>query len=77
MTWEIVAGIITLGGALMGIAKIISNNTKAMTEIRCSVETLNTSFSEQREDLRTMHQDLLNLKDKVKELEIIAGNRER
>ncbi len=69
MTWEILAALITLGGAFMGAAKIISNNTKAMTEIRCTVETLNVSFREQRKTIHAMETEIQNLREQVHDLE--------
>ena len=51
MTWEIVVGIITLVGSFGGIAKVVSNNTKAMTELRCGIAELNTKTDNQGSDL--------------------------
>ena len=51
MTWEIVVGIITLVGGFGGIAKVVSNNTKAMTELKCGIIELNKRTDNQESDL--------------------------
>ena len=38
MTWEIIAAIIALAGFIISIGKIVSNNTKALTEVKCSID---------------------------------------
>ncbi len=69
MTWEIVMGLITLGSALLGVAKLISNNTRAMTEIRCSVEALNDSLKAQRKEVAGLHQTVDELSERLLTLE--------
>lgn len=54
MTWEIVTGIITLGTACIALGKIIANNTKAMTEIRCGLDELSRSMNHQRESIHEL-----------------------
>ena len=51
MTWDIVVGIITLVTVGIAIGKLISNNTKTMTELKCSIDELTRSFSVQRENI--------------------------
>mgnify|MGYP007084305512 CR=1 FL=1 len=48
MTWEIVVGLIALVGFVVSIGKIVSNNTKALTEVKCSIDSLKEAFSEQK-----------------------------
>lgn len=48
MTWEIVIGLIALVGFVVSIGKIVSNNTKALTEVKCSIDSLKEAFSEQK-----------------------------
>lgn len=50
VSWELVLGIITLVGFIISIAKIVSNNTKALTEVKCSIDSLRNSFNEQKDD---------------------------
>ena len=51
MTWEIVVGILTLIGGFGGIAKVVSNNTKAMTELKCGIIELKDKTEHQESDL--------------------------
>ena len=69
MTWEILMGLITLLSALAGLAKTISNNTRALTEIRCTVSALNDTVLQQRKDLSTIRTELQNLILRVHDLE--------
>lgn len=52
MSWEIVVGIFALVGAFISIGTIISNNTKAMTEVKCSIDSLNATVVGQGKDLK-------------------------
>jgi len=52
MTWEIIAGIIALGGFGVTIGKIISNNTKALTEVKAAIEHLKESSDETRAEIK-------------------------
>lgn len=63
MTWEIVVGIITLITVGISVGKLISNNTKTMTELRCSIDELNHS-------LKTLQSDLYELKAKIADFEL-------
>jgi uncharacterized coiled-coil protein SlyX len=69
MTWEILMGLITLLSALAGLAKTIANNTRALTEIRCTVSALNDTVLQQRKDLSTIRTELQNLILRVHDLE--------
>ena len=40
MTWEIIAGLIAFVGFIISIGKIVSNNTQALTEVKCSIDDL-------------------------------------
>ncbi len=69
MTWEILAALITLAGALGGFAKTIANNTRAMTELRCTVSALNEASREQRCELNDMRGDIGELQKRISALE--------
>ena len=69
MTWEILMGLITLLSALAGLAKTITNNTRALTEIRCTVSALIDTVLQQRKDLSTIRTELQNLILRVHDLE--------
>ena len=69
MTWEILMGLLTLLSALAGLAKTITNNTRALTEIRCTVSALNDTVLQQRKDLRAIREELQHLIVRVHDLE--------
>ena len=69
MTWEILMGLLTLVSALAGLAKTIANNTRALTEIRCTVSALNETVLQQRKDLRAIREEMQNLNVRVHDLE--------
>ena len=69
MTWEILMGLLTLLTALAGLAKTITNNTRALTEIRCTVSALNDTVLQQRKDLGTIREELQRLIMRVHDLE--------
>ena len=69
MTWEILMGLLTLLSALAGLAKTITNNTRALTEIRCTVSALNDTVLQQRKDLGIIREELQRLIMRVHDLE--------
>ena len=69
MTWEILMGLLTLVSALAGLAKTITNNTRALTEIRCTVSALNDTVLQQRRDLGVIREELQQLMMRVHDLE--------
>ena len=40
MTWEIMTALIALGTFGIAIGKIVSNNTRVITELKCSIDAL-------------------------------------
>ena len=69
MTWEILMGLLTLLSALAGLCKTITNNTRALTEIRCTVSALNETVIRQRADLRAIREELQEVCLRVYDLE--------
>ena len=69
MTWEILMGLLTLISALAGLCKTITNNTRALTEIRCTVSALNETVLRQRADLRAIREQLQAVNLRVHDLE--------
>ena len=69
MTWEIFLGISALVGFLISIGKIISNNTKAMTEIKMSLDELNSAFGEQKNNIKNLESDISNHEHRLTVLE--------
>ncbi|MBQ7301775.1 MAG: hypothetical protein IJW77_18255 [Clostridia bacterium] len=76
MTWEILMGLLTLLSALAGLAKTITNNTRALTEIRCTVSALNDTVLQQRRDLGAIRDELQGLILRVHDLERDIGREE-
>ena len=56
MSWGIITGLITLVTFGMAICKIVSNNTKVITELRSSVDTLNATLQEQKEEQKEIRE---------------------
>ena len=69
MTWEIVAGIITLATACIAFGKVIANNTKAMTEIRCGLDELSRSMTRQRETIHELEHTAQDHESRISKLE--------
>ena len=69
MTWEIFLGISALVGFLISIGKIISNNTKAMTEIKMSLDELNSAFGEQKNNIEHLESNISNHEHRLTVLE--------
>ena len=40
MTWEILAALIGMGTFGIAIGKIVSNNTRVITELKCAIDAL-------------------------------------
>jgi predicted phage gp36 major capsid-like protein len=57
VTWEILVGLITIGGFLISFCTVLSKNTAAMTELR-------TTLREFRENSDKVHNDLKTRVDK-------------
>lgn len=58
MSWEIILGFISLVGFIISIGKIVSNNTKALTEVKCSIDSLRDSFNEQKCNVEHMKDEV-------------------
>lgn len=69
MTWEIFLGISALVGFLISIGKIISNNTKAMTEIKMSLDELNSAFSEEKNNIEHLESNISDHEHRLTVLE--------
>ena len=58
MTWEIVTGLIALCGFLISIGKIVANNTKAMTEVKISIDELKLALKENKDNVKELQEDV-------------------
>lgn len=54
MTWDIVAGFIVLLGAAISICTIVSNNTRAVTELKCAVQSLQRSIDKTDDSMKEL-----------------------
>lgn len=69
MTWEIVVGLIALVGFIISIGKIVSNNTEALTEVKCSIDNLRDAFSEEKEKVEHIKDEVNNHETRISVLE--------
>ena len=70
MSWEIVVGIITLFGFVVSIGKLISNNTKALTELQCSIDSLKKSLKRDENNLKVVEEKVDNHEIRITKLEV-------
>ena len=70
MSWEIVVGIITLFGFIISIGKLISNNTKALTELQCSIDSLKKSLKRDEKNLKVVEEKVDNHEIRITKLEV-------
>ena len=69
MTWEIIAAIIALAGFIISIGKIVSNNTKALTEVKCSIDDLKETLSEQKRNVTEISDEVNDHETRITILE--------
>lgn len=69
MSWEIIAGFITLAGFVITICKIISANTKAMTKLEDSITRLDATLTAQGKDLEEIDKTVQNHETRITVLE--------
>ena len=70
MSWEIVVGIISLFGFVISIGKLISNNTKALTELQCSIDSLKKSLKRDENNLKVVEEKVDNHEIRITKLEV-------
>ena len=70
MSWEIVVGIITLFGFVISIGKLISNNTKALTELQCSIDSLKKYLKRDENNLKVVEEKVDNHEIRITKLEV-------
>ena len=69
MTWEIFLGIAALVSFVIAIGKIVANNTKAMTEIKDSLDELKEALGEQKVEVKDIKNDVINHETRITILE--------
>ena len=69
MTWEILVGSGTLVPACIAICTVVSNNTKAMTEVKCGLVELKSTLRDQKKELRSIEETVADLEVRITRLE--------
>ena len=69
MSWEIIAGFITLAGSGITICKIVSANTKALTKLEDSITRLDATLTAQGKDLEEIDKTVQNHETRITVLE--------
>lgn len=69
MSWEIIAGFITLTGFVITICKIVSANTKALTKLEDSITRLDATLTAQGKDLEEIDKTVQNHETRITVLE--------
>lgn len=69
MSWEIIAGFITLAGSVITICKIVSANTKALTKLEDSITRLDATLTAQGKDLEEIDKTVQNHETRITVLE--------
>jgi len=69
MSWEIIAGFITLAGFVITICKIVSANTKALTKLEDSITRLDATLTAQGKDLEEIDKTVQNHETRITVLE--------
>lgn len=64
MTWDIFLGIVALVGFIIAIGKLVSSNTKALTELTCAVNMLKEELNTNKADTKENEHKIDNLEDK-------------
>jgi len=78
MSWEIVAGIITLVGFIISTGTIIAKLSGTLSKLQTTLASLNDLLSELKannnEEHKTFLQNIADLDKRVRELEIVCYN---
>ncbi|MBQ2001410.1 MAG: hypothetical protein UHZ05_01845 [Acutalibacteraceae bacterium] len=69
MTWEILVGLVTLVPACIAICTVVSNNTKAMTEVKCGLDELKSTLRDQKKELRSIEETVADHEVRITRLE--------
>ena len=69
MPWEYIAALITLATFIGAIGRIIANNSKAMTQLRDSLYSLNETFNNLKKEVDTNKADIKDHEHRITLLE--------
>lgn len=69
MTWEIFLGIASLAAFVSVFIKAFSNNTKAITELRCSIDMLKEEIADNKQCIHKLEGKVENHEGRITKLE--------
>lgn len=69
MTFEILSGLIVVVGFIISIGKIVSANTKALTRLEDSINRLDTTLGEQKNNIHHLDDAVANHETRIQLLE--------
>lgn len=69
MSWEIAVGFFTLITFILSTSKIVANNTKAMTEVKVSLDELKEALSENKQEVKKLRDDVNEHETRISVLE--------
>ena len=69
MPWEYIAALITLATFIGAIGRIIAKNSKAMTQLRDSLYSLNETFNNLKKEVDTNKADIKDHEHRITVLE--------
>lgn len=69
MTWEIVLGIIALFSFAISIGKIVSNNTKALTQLQCAMTSMQKALIKDEEQIGDMNKQIIEHETRISIIE--------
>lgn len=73
MTWEIVLGIIALFSFALSIGKIVSNNTKALTQLQCTIDGLRDTIQKDEKQLDNINGKVIEHETRISIIEQQEG----
>ena len=69
MSWEVIVGLATVITVGISICVVVANNTKALTQVQCAINTLNTVVEVQGKHLASQDIKLGNHETRLTILE--------
>ena len=69
MTWEIFLGIVALTGFVISIGKIVSANTKALTQLQDSINRLDKTLDKQGANIDSLESEVNEHETRITVLE--------
>lgn len=73
MTWEIALGIASIVTFIISIGKIISNNTKALTQLQCTIDSLRDTIKKDEKQLDNISNQVIEHETRISIIEQQEG----